>query len=53
MAGYISYGLKMLQNTPLGPEDIRLVVTAYEHCLRDLSLKDRDDLLTHSSSLRK
>jgi hypothetical protein len=37
---------RMLLNTPLGPEDIQRVVTAYEHCLRDLGLKERDDPLT-------
>lgn len=37
---------RMLQNTPMGPEQIARLVAAYEQTLRRLSLKDRDDPLT-------
>ena len=37
------YGI--LQNSPLGPEDLRRLTDAYEHTLRALSVKDRNDPL--------
>ncbi|MGA2995816.1 hypothetical protein [Bradyrhizobium sp.] len=37
---------RILQNTPMEPEDIRRLVTAYEQTLRALSLKNRDDQIT-------
>jgi hypothetical protein len=37
---------RILQNTPMQPEDIRRLVTAYEQTLRALSLKNRDDQIT-------
>jgi hypothetical protein len=37
---------RILLNTPFGPEDIELLVRAYEKTLRQLGLKDRNDPLT-------
>jgi hypothetical protein len=37
---------KLIQNTPLGPDEIQRVVVAYEATLRTLGLKERDDPLT-------
>ena len=37
---------RILQNSPLGPEDLRRLTDAYEHTLRALSVKDRNDPLT-------
>jgi hypothetical protein len=37
---------RILQNTPFGPEDIKLLVSAHERTLRKLGLKDRNDPLT-------
>jgi hypothetical protein len=37
---------RMLQNTPMGPEEIACLVEACEQTLRHLSLKDRDGPLT-------
>jgi hypothetical protein len=37
---------KIIQNTPLGPDDIRRLVTAYEQTLLALRLKERDDPIT-------
>lgn len=37
---------RLLQNAAFGPEDIERLVTAYEHTLRALGLKDRDDPIT-------
>jgi hypothetical protein len=37
---------RILQNTPFGPEDTKLLVSAYERTLRELGLKDRNDPLT-------
>ena len=37
---------KLVQNTPLGPEEIRRLTSAYELTLKALSLKDRSDPLT-------
>ena len=37
---------RILQNSPLGPEDSRRLTDAYEHTLRALSVKDRNDPLT-------
>jgi tRNA(Met) C34 N-acetyltransferase TmcA len=36
---------RILQNSPLGPEDLRRLTDAYEHTLRALSVKDRNDPL--------
>ena len=36
---------RILQNSPLGPEDLRRLTDAYEHTLRALSVKDRKDPL--------
>jgi len=37
---------KLLQNTPLGPDEISRLTKAYERTLKALRLKDRDDPLT-------
>jgi hypothetical protein len=37
---------RLLQNTPLGPEEIERLVQAYERTLKILGLKDRNDPLT-------
>jgi hypothetical protein len=37
---------KLIQNTPLGPEDIQRLVAAYKETLRALDLKERDDPIT-------
>ena len=37
---------RLLQNVPLGPEEIRRLTDAYELTLRALSVKDRNDPLT-------
>ena len=37
---------KLLQNTPLGPEEISRLVSAYEQTLKSLGLKDRSDPVT-------
>jgi hypothetical protein len=37
---------RLLQNVPLGPEEIRRLTDAYEHTLSVLSVKDRNDPLT-------
>ena len=37
---------KLVQNTPLGPDEIQRLVAAYEETLRTLGLKERDDPLT-------
>jgi hypothetical protein len=37
---------RLLQNVPMGPEDIRRLSDAYEQTLRALSLVDRNDPLT-------
>ena len=37
---------RLLQNTPLGPEDIERLVTAYEKTLVALDLKKSDDPVT-------
>jgi hypothetical protein len=34
---------RILQNSPLGPEEIRQIVAAYELALEGLGLKDRTD----------
>lgn len=39
---------RLLQNIPLGPEDIERLVTAYEQALRALDLKERDDPITQA-----
>jgi hypothetical protein len=36
----------LFRNSPFGPEDIRILVVAYEETLRSLGLKERDDPLT-------
>jgi hypothetical protein len=36
---------RILLNTPFAPEDITLLVSAYERTLRKLGLKDRNDPL--------
>ena len=38
---------RLLQNAPLGPEEINGLVTAYEQTLKALELNDRSDLITH------
>jgi hypothetical protein len=38
---------KLIQNTPLGPDEIQRLAAAYYETLRALGLKDRDDPLTH------
>jgi hypothetical protein len=37
---------RLLQNSPLGPEEIAVLTDAYERTLRTLSLVDRNDPLT-------
>ena len=37
---------RLLQNVPLGPEEIRRLTDAYERTLSALSIKDRNDPLT-------
>jgi hypothetical protein len=37
---------RLLQNLPMGPEEISRLSTAYEQTLKALSLKDRNDPLT-------
>jgi hypothetical protein len=37
---------ELLQNTPLGPEEIKRLTDAYELTLKAYSLKDRGDPLT-------
>ena len=37
---------RMLQKTPLGPEDTERLVKAYKAALHEIGLKDRDDPLT-------
>jgi hypothetical protein len=37
---------RLLQNSPMGPEQIRVLETAYEQTLHNLCLKDRNDPLT-------
>ena len=37
---------RILQNSPLRPEDIRILVAAYEKTLKALGLKDRSDPIT-------
>jgi hypothetical protein len=34
---------RMLQNTPMGPEEIECLVAAYELSLREIDLKHRED----------
>jgi hypothetical protein len=36
---------RLLQNMPMGPEDIRRLTIAYERALRALGIVDRDDPL--------
>jgi hypothetical protein len=37
---------RLLQNSPMGPEEISRLETAYEQTLRALQLKDRSDPIT-------
>jgi len=37
---------RLLQNSPLGPEEIAVLTDAYERTLRKLRLVDRNDPLT-------
>ncbi len=37
---------RLLENSPLGPAEIKLMTEAYEECLRLLRLSDRSDRLT-------
>jgi len=37
---------RLLQNSPLGPEDIERLVAAYEQTLCELGITDRNDPLT-------
>jgi hypothetical protein len=37
---------RLLQNSPMGPEDIRRLVTAYEQTLLALDLTDHNDPIT-------
>jgi hypothetical protein len=37
---------RLLQNSPLGPEEIERLVTAYEETFRALGLTDRNDPIT-------
>jgi len=37
---------ELIQNAPLGPDEIQRLVAAYHETLRALDLKDRDDPIT-------
>lgn len=37
---------RLLQNSPLGPEEIKVLTDAYEQTLRKLGLVDRNDPIT-------
>ena len=37
---------RLLQNSPLGPEEIKVLTEAYDDTLRKLNLADRSDPLT-------
>jgi len=37
---------RLLQNSPLGPEEIAILTDAYERTLRTLNLVDRNDPIT-------
>ena len=37
---------RLLQNSPMGPEQIAVLVEAYEHTLRKLRLVERSDPIT-------
>jgi hypothetical protein len=37
---------RMLQNSPMGPEEIAVLTDAYERTLRELRLVDRSDPIT-------
>jgi hypothetical protein len=37
---------KLIQSTPLGPDEVQRLIVAYEETLRALGLKDRDDPVT-------
>jgi hypothetical protein len=37
---------RLLQNSPLGPEEIAILIDAYERTLRKLGLVDRNDPIT-------
>lgn len=37
---------RLLQNSPMGPEEISRLETAYEQTLRAIGLKDRNDPIT-------
>ena len=37
---------RLLQNSPMGPEEIKVLTEAYEQTLRRLCLVDRDDPIT-------
>ena len=37
---------KLIQNTPLGPDEIQRLIAAYEETLRTLGLIERDDPVT-------
>jgi hypothetical protein len=37
---------RLLQNSPMGPEEIRRLEAAYEQTLRTIGLKDRNDPIT-------
>jgi hypothetical protein len=39
---------RLLQNVPLGPEEISRLSAAYEQTLRALGLKDRNDPITET-----
>jgi hypothetical protein len=39
---------RLLQNVPLGPEELKCLTDAYERTLETLSVKDRNDPLTES-----
>ena len=37
---------RLLQNSPMGPDEIERLAAAYELALRSLAIKDRDDPIT-------
>ena len=44
---------RLLQNSPLGPEEIAVLTDAYERTLRELQLVDRNDPITNMIAGRR
>jgi hypothetical protein len=43
---------RLLQNSPMGPEEIRRMTDAYEHALRMLRVTNRSDPITEDIALK-